>query len=537
MMYDRFSRIEPDWNHFHKGEPFSRIMATEYHFSGPVTVFHEAPLPEAATPAGYAALIDAFHLRVPLPRRLSATGQHHRIRTEAGWRIFTPRHAPSADLEGHLTFALKYEGLDLAVLKRLFAATGPGPLEAIARARPTGRYARRLWFLYEWLTGSRLDLPDADQGSYVPVIDPDHQWAGTPETSTRHRVKNNLPGTPAFCPLVFRTKALDEFTAMDLVSRARHAVAEVPKDILSRTAAFLLLKDSRSSYAIEGERPPQDRIQRWGRAIGEAGRHPVSLEELLRLQTIVIGDARFVKLGLREAGGFVGEHDRETRMPIPDHISARPDDLRGLIDGMAAFDAGPATGLDPVIAATLLAFGFVYVHPFEDGNGRMHRYLIHHVLAQRGFNPAGIVFPVSAAILERIDEYRSVLEDYSKRLMPVIDWQPTENGNVRVLNDTGDFYRFFDATPHAEFLYSCVKQTIEVDLPRETEFLARYDRFRARIEAFADMPERTIDLLFRFLHQNGGTLSGRARAQEFAPLTDGEAAAAEAAYREIFQAA
>jgi hypothetical protein len=152
------------------------------------------------------------------------------------------------------------------------------------RARPTGRYARRLWFLYEWLTGSRLDLPDADQGSYVPVIDPDHQWAGPAETSSRHRVKNNLPGTPAFCPLVFRTKALDEFTAMDLVTRAQHAVAEVPKDILSRTAAFLLLKDSRSSYAIEGERPPQDRIQRWGRAIGEAGRHPVSLDELLRLQ-------------------------------------------------------------------------------------------------------------------------------------------------------------------------------------------------------------------------------------------------------------
>ena len=180
-----------------------------------------------------------------------------------------------------------------------------------------------------------------------------------------------------------------------------------------------------------------------------------------------------------------------------------------------------AIGLDPVIAATLLAFGFVYVHPFEDGNGRMHRYLIHHVLAQRGFNPAGIVFPVSAAILERIDEYRTVLEDYSKRLMPVIDWQPTENGNVRVLNDTGDFYRFFDATPHAEFLYSCVKQTIEVDLPRETEFLARYDRFRARIEALADMPERTIDLLFRFLHQNGGSLSARARTLESAPLPDG----------------
>ncbi len=168
-------------------------------------------------------------------------------------------------------------------------------------------------------------------------------------------------------------------------------------------------------------------------------------------------------------------------MPIPDHVSARSEDLRSLIDGMAAFDRGPARDLDPVIAAALLAFGFVYVHPFVDGNGRIQRSLIHHVLAQRGFNPAGIVFPVAAAILERIDEYRAVLESYSRRLLPVIEWQPTADANVQVLNDTSDFYRFFDATAHAEFLYSCIMKTIDVDLPRETQFLGQYDQFRASL--------------------------------------------------------
>jgi Fic/DOC family len=510
-------------------------MPTQRRFSGPVTIFHERALPERAIPVGYAALIDSYGLRVPLPRTLSAIGEHHRIRNEAGWRILTPRHAPSADLEGHLTFALKYEGLDLAVLKRLFAVTGPQPIEAIVRAKPTGSYARRIWFLYEWLMGARLDVPDAKKGTYVPVVDPAQQWAVPGENSPRQRVRNNLPGTPAFCPLVFRTKMLEEFAAMDLVHRAQEAVANVPKDLLARTAAFLLLKDSRSSYAIEGERPPQDRIQRWGRAIGEAGRRPIDLDELLRLQAIVIGDTRFVKLGLREDGGFVGEHDRDTRMPIPDHISARPEDLRSLIDGIAAVDRGPARSLDAVIAAAVVAFGFVYVHPFVDGNGRIHRYLIHHVLAEHGFSPAGVVFPVSAAILERIDEYRATLEDYSQRLLSVIDWQPTDDGNVRVLNDTADFYRFFDATAHAEFLYGCVKTTIEVDLPRETEFLARYDQFGARIQAIVDMPDRTVDLLFRFLHQNNGLLSQRAREQEFAQLTDADVTRVEAAYRESFR--
>lgn len=510
-------------------------MAHQQLFSGPVMVFQERMLPERATPAGYAALIDAYRLRVPLPRTLSATGERHRVRIEPGWRILTSRHAPPPDLEAHLTFALKYEGLDLAILKRLFDTVVPADIESIVRSKPTGSYSRRIWFLYEWLTGRMLDLPDAATGSYEPVVDPDQQWATPGENSSRHRVRNNLPGTPEFCPLVFKTEKLVEFAGKNIASRAQEVVANVPKDVLARTAAFLLLKDSKSSYAIEGERPPHDRIQRWGRAIGEAGRRPVDLDELLRLQAVVIGDARFVNLGVRETGGFVGEHDRDSRLPIPAHVSARPQDLRSLIDGMVAFDHGAARNLDAVIAAAVLAFGFVYAHPFEDGNGRIHRYLIHHVLAQRGFNPAGVVFPISASILARIDEYRGVLEEYSARLLPIVDWEPTADGNVNVLNDTADFYRFFDATPHAEFLYSCVEQTVEEDLPRETEFLKSYDEFRTRTEAVVDMPDRMIDLLFRFLHQSAGHLSKRAREKEFGKLSDAEVAAVEAAYSECFQ--
>lgn len=85
---------------------------------------------------------------------------------------------------------------------------------------------------------------------------------------------------------------------------------------------------------------------------------------------------------------------------------------------------------------------------------RMYGFLIHHGLAQRGFNPPGVVFPVSAVMDEEIDAYRRVLEDYSLRLLPIIEWQATPEFNVRVLNDTGNFYRYFDATPHAEFLYN-----------------------------------------------------------------------------------
>ena len=150
-----------DWYHFFMDDE------KKHEFSGPVTTFHERRLPETATPAGYAALIDALRLRVPVPRILSAIGPHHKQYERDGWRIYTPRHAPKPDLEGHLTFALKNEGVDLGVLKALFRATGPAPIEAMVRATPTGSYARRAWFLYEWLLGTKLDLPDADKGSYA----------------------------------------------------------------------------------------------------------------------------------------------------------------------------------------------------------------------------------------------------------------------------------------------------------------------------------------------------------------------------------
>ena len=313
--------------------------------------------------------------------------------------------------------------------------------------------------------------------------------------------------------------------ALDLADRAKAIAADVPADLLARTAAFLLLKDSRASYVIEGEDPPQDRVQRWGRAIGQAGRKPIDLDELLRLQQIVIGDDRFVDLGLRQEGGFVGEHDRDTPRadPGPYQRARRgPAFPHRRHDRLRPGQGRPA--LDPVIAAAVLAFGFVFVHPFEDGNGRIHRYLIHHVLAARGFNPPG---DGVSRLGHHPRPHRRVparcWRPTRSRVLPLIKWKPTKDGNVEVLNDTADFYRYFDATPQAEFLYGCVRKTVEEDLPEETDYLRRYDAFKARIEAIVDMPDRTIDLLFRMLRQNKGELSKRAREKEFARLTADEA--------------
>ncbi|HYH80921.1 MAG TPA: Fic family protein [Longimicrobium sp.] len=495
------------------------------------------PLPEPAQLAGYAELIETYGLRVPLPPRLAAISARHHPPQHPDWLLLTPRHAPAPTLRGSLEFALKWEGVDLGVLAALFKVVPESAVAAVVREAPTGIYTRRVWFLYEWLTGCELDVPPAGKVKSVPAVDPEQQFAlSNGRTSSRHRVVDNLPGTRSFCPMVRRTAALAALQERRLDVEARQVIGRTHPDVVARAAAFLLLDDSRSSFEIEGERPPSDRTARWAQAIAQAGSRPLSVAELERLQKIVIGDARFVTLGLRETGGFIGEHDRFSRYPIPVHVSARAADLPDLVAGIAAYDERAVQGgVDPVVAAAVEAFGIVYVHPFEDGNGRLHRWLIHHVLSKAGYNPPGLVFPVSAAILRDIDTYRAVLESYSALLLPLIQWRGTDESNVEVLNETGDYYRYFDATLHAEFLYRCVEQTVKVDLPGEVRFLESYDRFSGAVQALFDMPRSRVDLLHRFLRQGNGLLSRRARSREFAGLEDAEVARIEQLHAESFQ--
>jgi len=499
-----------------------------------ISVFHERTAPERGSLAGYGALINAFNLQVPIPDKISIISEKHKRYDNEEWAVFTPRHTPHDDLSGHLTFALKYEGVDLYIMKALFKKTGKRNIEKIILSEPLGRYSRKIWFLYEWLSDTKLNIPDLKTGNFVDLIDSSLQYPGPSVNSKRHRIKNNLPGVKDFCPIIRRTKKLDNYLILNLSKKTEDTFKAVHKDILTRAASFLLLKDSKASYIIEGEKPAQSRVQRWGRAIGQAGKRSLSPDEFLRLQQIVIENNRFIEMGWRKKGGFIGEHDRLTGTPIPDHISAKYQDIEKLINGLIETKTKlQQSKYDAVFATTLIAFGFVFIHPFVDGNGRTHRYLIHHILTKMEFAKKGFVFPVSAAMLDRIDEYRKVLEAYSLQRLDLIQWKETDDYNVEVINDTIDLYRYFDATKQAEFLYSCIQQTVDKIIPEEIKYLIRYDQMKSYIDKHFEMPDKTVSLLIRFLEQNKGKLSDRARKNEFHEFTSKEVLAIEKVYRNM----
>ena len=521
-------------------------MPNRAHFYSDAPVFNGLVRPEKGTIVGYAAIIDKLSLNIPMHTPVALICDQNKSFENEDWRVFQPSYLPEDNknlsrieaLYKHLVFSLKYEGVNLLVFSALTRYFSEQELYELTNIESTGQYSRRIWFLLEWIMEKEIPQKKAlTKKSYVPAIDDNLQFAINGTKSKRHLVINNLPGTPHFCPLIRRTTKL-EFSQADLEQKKSEYLKGLRKDIIQRASAFLLLKDSKASFSIEGENPRSKRAARWGQAIGQAGTKDLSEEEFMRLQQVVIENSRFIEMGFRKKGGFVGEHDRTTGEPIPDHISAKPDDLPKLIKGLLATNQLLLENdFAAVMAAAKVAFGFVFIHPFVDGNGRIHRYIIHHLLAKKKFSQQGVIFPVSASILDHIDDYRNVLEDYSHPLLDHIDWEQTSDNNVQVMNETLDYYRFFDITKQTEFLYDCVNDTIDNIISQEIQYLTAYDAFKRWLDDEYEMPDKMVALLVRFLEQNEGKLSNRAREKEFSNLKPEEALEIEKTFKELFNEA
>lgn len=487
-------------------------------------------------PAGYDALIARYGLQVIPHWHRSAISQSmtHRTQKDGGTvlEVYPRSLAPVDTLGGHLEFALKYDGISLEVLAALFAQVKPDDLIAYIRSKPIGKYTRRTWYLYELLTGRRLPLEDIASGNYVDLLDKGLYYTSAPFHVRRQRVNDNLLGHAGFCPIVRRTEVLQAFEKKDLPRKCHEVLSSYPREILKRALSYLYSKETKSSFEIEHVRLGASRTERFVALLVLAeNKDFFNKNDLIELQNRIV-DARFQDCDYRQSQNYVGESVAWTEERVH-FIAPKPADLAELMEGLyAAHGRMGQSRLQAVVHAAAVAFGFVFMHPFEDGNGRIHRFLIHNILAYGKFTPPGMIFPVSAAMLNDPDAYDAALEAFSKGLMALVDYEMDDNGRLTVKNDTARHYRYIDMTAQAEALFGFIERVIGTDLDAELRFLRSYDATKKALREIVDMPDRMIDLFIRLCLQNKGVLSGAKRRSLFEKLSDDEVSRMQAAVRE-----
>ncbi len=478
-------------------------------------------------PAGYSYLLAKFEISGMInwhTSSVASTGTH-RIKDRDGFidEIFPAKYWPGDSVGDHLEFAFKYDGVNLSLLKQIFKVISEKEIAGYIKSKPLGKYTRRIWFFYEFMLDKQLPIENITSGNYVYALEPELYYTITSgQNSQRHRVVNNLLGPNEFCPTIRKTEKLAKMDSIDLQKRCEDIIVSYPDNLLRRALNYLYKKESKSSFEIENAKPNTSRTAKFIASLELAEKEDFCKKNLLiELQNRIV-DQRFKENDYHTDQNYVGETVSYQKEVIH-YVCPKPKDLPDLMKGLCQAHKLLKNGeVPPVIHASAISYGFVFMHPFGDGNGRIHRFLIHNILAIRGMVPQGLMFPVSAAMLKNPQEYDASLEAFSRPLLQFIDYRLDEFGQMEVNNETVSWYQYIDMTAQAEALYDFILKTIEEELIEELNFLANYDKTKRAIQDIIDMPDRQIDLFINLCLQNNGRLSIGKRSKHFKFLIEEE---------------
>jgi hypothetical protein len=480
---------------------------------------------------GFKALARLYGIVLAQPLRVESIIGAMRSRHNEDGRVenhYPASYTPADDFAGHFEFGLKYEEIHMEFFGRLFAAIGPGPVEAWCRREPFGQYSRRAGFLYEWLTGERLDVPDLTNGRYVDAISSqDYLTRSYPLRDRRWRINNNLPGTAAFCPLIRRTSAVQDALRFDLAAALADLDRTFGADALMRTASWLTFNESRASFLIEKEADQTARVQRFAHVIAQYCGHiedPLGSNGLSTLQAGILGrDA--MGLGLRRSPVFVGQ--ATMREDIVHYIAPHFSEVAGMLEGLKVFEVA-TRGAEPVARAAVLAFAFVYIHPMRDGNGRIHRFLINDTLLRDNAVPDNVILPVSATIISSIDfraGYDRTLETFSRPFMRryatayrfgevvVCEDGTRSNFIFDEYEDACFAWRYPDLTEHVLYTARVIEHTIRYEMANEARVVATFQLAQERLKEIIELPSQDANRIIRSIKENGWRVSGKLRAE------------------------
>lgn len=463
---------------------------------------------------GYAWLQESLGLS-SFPLRRPARIQPVTRIEQIGATLAVPANtAPTPDdLLGHLLFALKHEGINLAILAQALPQIPAAALEAEFERAPNGIYIRKACFLREAFTAEELNQRSPVRGAFIPLFDPQLYVTMPGQRNSRWRVEFNGIGTLAYCATVERTPEIVALLEYDILARAQDFIQTLPSEMMDRTINWAYLHETRDSFAIEKESPSEDKARKFIKLLRQAHeRIPLSEDYLVHLQNATISNPLDMAAAFRHeqnhlAGPLQGAAG-VTYVPPPPAL------CRELMEQLMALGNNAPGRIDPLVAAGIISFGFVFLHPFMDGNGRLSRFLIHQTLCRAGALENGLLLPVSVAMKREERLYLETLEQFSRPAREFWDVRWIDHGQL-TFDFTGDpaIYRFWDATPGVRFTLEMAKRAIEVELREETIFLENYDQIVRAVNETYDVRGSDLANLVMMCLTNNGTVSKNRRKQ------------------------
>jgi hypothetical protein len=471
--------------------------------------------------AGYQHLIWTHSLPVPAPRLPAEVRPVTKI-VRSDDTFLVPQHVMRSESRqqpssmDHLLWAIRYEGVNLAVIDALARAgiLTAGQVRAAVVEQPNSAFARRLGYGWELITGQEIpDIP-APGGAYVPLFDPELFVTGRVSSRTaKWRVEFNGLGTARYCPTVRRTAQLANLLRSDVFGRAREFADQArARGLLERILSWAYLAETRSSYEIEHEAAPQDKAEAFAKLLQEAHQgadlseaYLTSLQNAAMTNPLSREPSYRVQQNWLARGGLGALAVR--------YVPPAPEPMVRLMEDFCA-SANASNAQDALMQASVNSFGFVYLHPFMDGNGRLSRFLFHHALCRAKALPDGFILPMSVAILHDEAGYLAALESFSKpvRQLWAVRW--IDGANYTFDQRCADaVYRYWDATEQATFSARMAQRAVQVHLVQEGDFLLAFDRAFQTLDRQLELPSATLHELIIFAQRNGGTLSNNRRHQ------------------------
>lgn len=484
---------------------------------------------------GYGWLAELGEVKAPVPDCYAEIRSVTRIETIGNHTAVPASVAPAGDsLLEHVLFALKHEGINMGILAQVLPLIPEAELRIAYDASPTSQYLRKACYLWEHFTGREIERqPRTLRSNYVPLFDPNDYLTSTGARDTRWRILFNGLGALDYCVTVHKTPELVALLDKNLLQQASVFTESLPTDILNRTLAWAYLDETRNTYAIENEAPSGDKANRFVHLLKQA-HVPRQLDEdyLVGLQNAAISNVYCQAASFRTEQNYLSNGLRGALGVT--YVPPAPELSRELMEQLMAMVNTPPEGIDPLVLAAIVSFGFVFIHPFMDGNGRLSRFLFHQVLCQQGALKNGLLLPVSAVLKKNEGDYKMVLEAWSAPTRGCWEVVFFDEENLQ-FNFQGHsaLYRYWDATRCVTFMASAAEEAIERHLKEETKYLNRYDAVFQRIDRTFDVANTDLSKLVLFCMDQQGKLSTNRRKQYQHKVPAEVFDALEVAYQEV----